>query len=110
MNWNKLETIEGLNEIVSKSFNAPIVLFKHSTRCSISSMALSRMSSGIEHVDFYLLDIIAHRNISNEVTERFEVMHQSPQVFIIHQGKCIFNTSHLGISSAVIEKNLAFVE
>ena len=110
MNWNRLETIEALDELIIKSYNAPIVLFKHSTRCSISSMALNRMSSGIEDMDFSLLDIIAYRDISNEVATRFNLIHQSPQVLIIHQGKCIFNTSHLGISSSVVEKQLAFVK
>lgn len=110
MNWNRLETIEGLNDIISKSFNAPQVLFKHSTRCSISSMALSRISIGIKEIDFYLLDIIAYRNISSEVSERFNIIHQSPQVFIIHQGKCTYNTSHLGISSSDLEKQIAHIK
>ena len=109
MNWNRLDTIEALDELIKKSFNAPIVLFKHSTRCSISSMALNRMSSGIEDLDFNLLDIIAYRDISNEVATRFNINHQSPQVLIIHQGKCIFNTSHLGISSSVVKKQLALL-
>ncbi len=110
MNWNKLDTIEALNEIISKSFNAPLVIFKHSARCSISSMALSRMASGIENTDFYLIDIIAHRNISNKVSERFNIIHHSPQVFIIHRGKCIYTTSHLGISSSDLEKQIALIE
>lgn len=73
-------------------------------------MALSRMASGIEHTDFYLIDIIAHRDISNEVSQRFNIIHQSPQVFIIHKGKCIYDTSHLGISSSDLEKQIALIE
>lgn len=110
MNWNKLDTIEAIDEIISKSFTAPIILFKHSTRCSISAMALGRMSSGIREINFYLLDIIAHRNVSDEVAERFNIVHQSPQVLIIHQGNCIYNTSHFGISSSDLEMQIANLE
>ena len=110
MNWNKLDTIEAIDEIISKSFTAPIILFKHSTRCSISAVAMGRMSSEIKGVNFYLLDIIAHRNVSDEVAERFNIVHQSPQAFIIHQGNCIYNTSHLAISSSDLEKQIAHLE
>ena len=110
MNWNRLESKEGLDDIVIKSTNSPIVIFKHSTRCSISSIALNRLSSAKENNNYNLLDIIAYREISNEVASRFNVIHQSPQVLIIYHGKCIFNTSHLGISSSAVEKQLALVK
>ncbi len=110
MKWNKLETLDTLDDIIGKSCTVPIVIFKHSTRCSISSMALNRMSQGIEHTPYYLIDIIAHRNISNEVSERFNIIHQSPQVLIIHQGKCIYEASHLEISSSELEKQISNIK
>lgn len=107
MNWNKLDSFETLSEIIRKSFHSPIVLFKHSTRCSISSLALNRMSSRLKNdIEIYILDIIEHRDMSNKVAQQLNVIHQSPQLIIIHQGKCIYNASHYEISASVLEKKL----
>lgn len=100
MDWNHLSSIEQLETIANKSFNTPQVLFKHSTRCSISSMALNRLESSIppSDVDFYLLDLLQHRNISAAIAEKFKVHHESPQVLVIINGECTYDESHMGIS------------
>ncbi len=99
MNWIPLKTIEELDLIQQKSFTNPQVIFKHSTRCSISSMALSRLEreEAPLNIDFYFLDLIALRNISNAVSEKFQVPHQSPQILVIKNGRCIFDESHNSI-------------
>lgn len=99
MNWIPLKTIEELDLIQQKSFTNPQVIFKHSTRCSISSMALSRLDreEAPLNIDFYFLDLIAFRNISNAVSEKFQVPHQSPQILVIKNGRCIFDESHNSI-------------
>jgi len=100
MNWIQLTDEEQLNEIVTKSENKPQVIFKHSTRCSISAVALQRLQKAKQPdgIDFYFLDLLAHRPLSNKVAEFFRVHHESPQVLVIKNGKCIFDESHLGIS------------
>ncbi len=100
MNWISLNKPEQLEAIKEHSKTKPQLIFKHSTRCNISAMALSRMerSTAPENVDFYLLDLIAHRNISNSIAEDFQVYHQSPQILLIVNGECIFDESHTGIS------------
>ena len=99
MNWIPLKTIEELDLIQQKSFTNPQVIFKHSTRCSISSMALGRLEREESplNIDFYFLDLIAFRNISNAVSEKFQVPHQSPQILVIKNGRCIFDESHNSI-------------
>ena len=99
MNWIPLKTIEELDLIQQKSFTNPQVIFKHSTRCSISSMALGRLEREESplNIDFYFLDLIAFRNISNAVSEKFQVPHQSPQILVIKNGICIFDESHNSI-------------
>ena len=99
MNWTPLKSEEQINEIKFKSGKNPQVIFKHSTRCSISSMAKNRLDKNDkpEGVDFYYLDIINYRPISNKIAEEFNVNHQSPQVLIINGGKCVYNESHSGI-------------
>lgn len=99
MNWTPLKSEEQIKELKLKSNKNPQVIFKHSTRCSISSMAKNRLDKNDrpEGVDFYYLDIINYRPISNKIAEEFNVNHQSPQVLIINGGKCVYNESHSGI-------------
>lgn len=107
MNWIPLQNEEQLKEIILNSNNKPQVIFKHSTRCSISSMAKNRLDKKDqpEGIDFYYLDLIKHRKISNKIADDFQVMHQSPQVLIINQGKCVYDESHSGITMDDIEAN-----
>lgn len=99
MNWIDLSFPGQLEEIRQKSFNQPVVIFKHSTRCSISTVAKSRLEkAGIPaEVEFYYLDLLKFRSISNQVAEEFKVYHESPQVLLIKNGDCIYDESHMGI-------------
>ena len=99
MNWIPLRTSEELDVIQEKSFTTPQVIFKHSTRCSISSMALHRLEKedAPANIDFNFLDLIAFRGISNTISEKFNIPHQSPQVLLIKNGKCVFDESHSSI-------------
>ena len=100
MNWIPLTTPEQLEEIRIKSKEKTQAIFKHSTRCSISSMALSRLerSESVAGIDFYYLDLIAYRNISAKIAEIFEVEHESPQILLVRNGECIYDESHYGIT------------
>jgi bacillithiol system protein YtxJ len=100
MNWIPLTSIEQLDVIKAKSTLNPQVIFKHSTRCSISSMALNRLEreKAPEHADFYFLDLIQHRQLSNAVAEVFDVHHESPQILLIKNNTCVYDESHQGIN------------
>lgn len=99
MNWHPIKTIEQLEQIKSASYNTPQVIFKHSTTCSISRMALDRFerAEAPENVDFHYLDLLNFRAISNEIATFFQVHHESPQVILIKGGECIYDESHYGI-------------
>ena len=99
MEWIHLTDEEQLNNIIEKSQEKAQVIFKHSNRCSISSVALQRLQKANQPggIDFYFLDLIKFRSVSNKIAEIFKVTHESPQVLLIKDGKCIFNESHLGI-------------
>ena len=104
MNWIALTTEEQLNDIATKSFVTPQVIFKHSTTCSISSMALNRLERAEtpSNVDFYYLDLLKLRSISMAIADKFDVHHESPQVIVLKNGVCIYDESHYGISMADI--------
>ena len=109
MNWINLNDEGLLNEIKVKSAEKPQLIFKHSTRCSISSMAKNRLDRAKqpEGIDFYYLDLIANRNLSNKVAEVFDVEHESPQVLLIKNGACVYDESHTGISIDEIAEQAA---
>ncbi|WP_143310142.1 bacillithiol system redox-active protein YtxJ [Chitinophaga vietnamensis] len=99
MNWITLTNEEQLQEINTASGHQPVVIFKHSTRCSISSMAKSRLERAVEPegLTFYYLDLINYRHISNKISEIYHIPHESPQVLVIRNGQCIYDESHNGI-------------
>lgn len=108
MEWISLTNELQIDEIKKLSDKKPQVIFKHSTRCSTSSMAKNRLerSAAPEGVDFYYLDLIAYRNISQKIADDFHVYHESPQVLLIKNGECIFDESHMGISMDEIAQQL----
>jgi bacillithiol system protein YtxJ len=102
INWNELTDLGQLNEIIAVSNKKPVAIFKHSTRCSVSRMALKQFENEFNSSDKvtpYFLDLIAHRDISNEIANRFGVTHQSPQLILIKEGKAIYNVSHSDIDA-----------
>ncbi|MFT6055130.1 MAG: bacillithiol system protein YtxJ [Roseivirga sp.] len=106
--WVSLTDINQLNELVEESKTQTVFIYKHSTRCSISSMAMNRLqrewTEEGNKVKAYYLDLIQYRNISNAIAEKFGVYHESPQVIVIKNGEVVHNDSHMGISFEGIVK------
>ena len=111
MNWIPLLNEQQLEEIKTNSASRPQVIFKHSSRCSVSSMARNRLDKNTfpEGIDFYFLDILNHRNISNKIASDFQVYHESPQVLLISKGSCVYDESHSGIHMDEITANAEMV-
>jgi bacillithiol system protein YtxJ len=109
INWIPLTNLGQLNEIMTVSETKPVLIFKHSTRCSVSRMALKQFENEydlVDTVDAYFLDLLEYRNISNEITQRFQVEHQSPQLILIKDGKAIYNVSHSAIDAVQLKGKL----
>lgn len=103
MNWTSLTSIENLKDLNEASNQKMVLLFKHSRTCSISAAALGRLERSWEEenskkLDLFFLDLITHRDISNQIAQDYGVMHESPQVLLIKDGKAVYNESHFGIS------------
>ncbi len=109
MNWIPLTTEEELNAISEKSSGKPQVILKHSTSCSTSKMVLSRLerADAPGGIDFYYLDLLRYRSVSNAVAEKFNVHHESPQVLVIKNGNCVFDESHHAIMMDEIAEQAA---
>lgn len=108
MNWIPLCSIEDLEQVIHLSQEKPQVIFKHSTRCNISSVAKNRLERAgtTGELQFHYLDLISYRPLSNSVAERFAVEHESPQILVIKNGKCVYNESHMGIDMDEIKDQL----
>ena len=109
--WHKIESENDLNAAIENSNTKNVVIFKHSTRCIISKTVLKNFeneaeNSNTENIDFYYLDLLNYRNISNEIAEQFNITHQSPQVILIKNEEVIYNASHDGISLETIKQHL----
>jgi len=100
MNWKIITEENQIEEIREQSNERPQIIFKHSTRCSISSVAKSRLDKAPEPegMDFHYLDLIRYRAISNKISQDFDVHHESPTILLIKNGECIYDESHLSIS------------
>lgn len=99
MNWISLQDEQQLEEIKEKSKTRPQLIYKHSVRCGVSSVVKSRLEKAKlpPDVDYYYLDIIHFRSVSNKIADDFEVYHESPQVLMIRNGECVYEESHMGI-------------
>ena len=97
--WEELISIEGLDPLVKRSEQGPVVLFKHSVRCGLSAMVKDDLeaSEGIPAIPWYHLDLIQHRAVSDEIAERFGVQHESPQLLLIEHGRCTGHWSHRAV-------------
>ena len=109
MNWTPLESLEQLHAI--KQSAGYSILFKHSTRCSTSLMAKKKFEfewdALPEETSVYFLDLIKNRQISNTIAELFDVHHESPQLLLIKDGECIYETSHSEISAEEAAEQMA---
>ncbi|MFN5317545.1 MAG: bacillithiol system redox-active protein YtxJ [Bacteroidia bacterium] len=101
--WKPLCTVSDLETAVYQSFDSEhryVFIFKHSTRCSISRMALDRLERSLKaNEPAYFLDLLNYRELSNLISERFSVQHESPQVLIIKNGECTLHASHNAITA-----------
>ena len=103
MNWKAINQISDLDNIVELSKVKPVLIFKHSTTCSISNTALNRLErkwsdEKAGDLEPHYLDLLNFRPISAEIASKFAVQHESPQALIIKDGKCVYHASHFDIT------------
>ncbi len=111
LHWLPLNSTDQVETLKNRSHEVPCLIFKHSTRCEISAIAKYRLEDDWATIattfEPYYLDLIAYRPVSQYVADTFEVYHESPQVLLIVNGECVFDTSHLDISAETLSEALA---
>ncbi len=108
LNWTDIVSIQTIESAVEKSFSQPVIIYKHSTRCGLSSVVKSRLERSWSKeplpVECYFLSLIQYRKLSDYLSDRFQVIHESPQILIIVGGVCIFHDSHMGVNHSAIKE------
>ena len=110
-NWKYITSTEDISRLEEISKQKPVIIFKNSTRCSISHASLSDFerdlqSSDAFNAELYMLDVVAYRPVSLKIAEHFAINHQSPQLLLIVDGKCIYHNSHFGISLRDVKQKI----
>ena len=110
MNWTQLNSIDQLEQISDQSFEIPVVIFKHSTSCGLSSMVLRKLEESItdghkQDYQFYFVDLHSYREVSNAVAEKWAVEHESPQMLLIKSNELVLSESHFSIEAELLDSN-----
>ena len=110
LNWINLENLKQLDDINAQSFSIPVVIFKHSTSCSVSRMALKNFEREFDisnsTIVLYFLDLLSFRAISNQIALDYQVVHQSPQLILIKNAVSVYNVSHSDIDAQDLKNQI----
>ncbi len=108
MNWIEINSVEELivmDESSKKNPDASYIIFKHSTRCSVSRMAHRMMEREWQNASpVYLINVVENRAVSNDAASKYRIQHESPQVLLVKNGACIYDASHSAIEPAELNK------
>ncbi|WP_299220578.1 bacillithiol system redox-active protein YtxJ [uncultured Aquimarina sp.] len=106
--WQELKSLEQLNQITDASSTKTQAIFKHSTRCGISRMVIRNFENSFDitenQVDLYYLDLLNYRDVSSEISAKFQVYHESPQFIVIRNGVAVHHASHSAITPQVLHQ------
>lgn len=115
MNWSELTSVDQLKNISEESHQHPVIIFKHSTRCSISRASLDRLERNWKTEELptaktYFLDLLNYRDVSNAIAATFQVEHESPQLIVLKNGKPVYFKSHFDIDYTKLKDAMRAIE
>ena len=110
ISWKIVDSASSLDEAINESLHRDIIIFKHSTTCSISQMAKMRLEDtwDLHEIPAYYLDLKAYRSLSNAISEKLGVHHESPQLLLVRNKECIYDASHFDISVEEIKETISW--
>lgn len=106
-NYTEITSIDQWKKVLEQSSEKPVVVFKHSTTCPVSAHAYEEFSDFDKPMDRYLVKVIEHRPVSNEISLDLGIQHESPQAFVISNGNAMWNASHWKITKKELDKATA---
>jgi bacillithiol system protein YtxJ len=105
----QITALQELDHIWEYAKEKEVLLFKHSTTCPISANAYEQVQQAsntpeMDEIKIVMVHVIEDRPISNEIANRLQIAHESPQIFFIRQGQVIWYASHWNITKEAILK------
>jgi bacillithiol system protein YtxJ len=101
------QRIEDLDRLLAQTSERPLLLFKHSVTCGTSAEALDEL---IDHLNedkldarYAIVTVQSHRELSNAVSARLGVRHETPQALLIRDGRVIWSASHFRVTAAAVQ-------
>ncbi len=111
ISWKNIRTEQDLEAIIANSSDKPVVLYKHSTRCAVSYFALNNLESmeaeDAEKADFYMVDVISRRPLSQFIAAQLDIEHQSPQVIVLKNGEPVWSGSHNQVKAGTVLQHIS---
>lgn len=101
-NFIQINGTADFEQLLARSMDAPVILFKHSSTCPISSAAYQQMSRVAG--DISLVVVQRARDVSKEIEERTGIRHQSPQTIVLRNGQAVWSASHFNITADAVEQ------
>jgi len=111
----QLQHIEQLDRLLSESHTRPLLLFKHSFSCGVSAEALDELidhlnadivAAGVPDPRYAIVTVQTHRDVSNAVSSKLGVRHETPQALLIRDGRVIWSASHFRVTAEAMKKAL----
>lgn len=110
---NELDSLDALDAALAASATRLIVLFKHSRTCGTSAQAYDEVTTLLDDeglaADVYVVTIQSSRGVSNAIESRFQIRHESPQVFVVHDGRVAWHASHFRVTATAIARAVASI-
>ena len=111
----QLQHIEQLDRLLSESHTRPLLLFKHSFSCGVSAEALDELidhlnadmvAAGVPDPRYAIVTVQTHRDVSNAVSTKLGIRHETPQALLIRDGRVIWSASHFRVTAEAMKKAL----
>jgi bacillithiol system protein YtxJ len=107
-----LRGIDELEQTLNDSHVQPVLLFKHSYTCGISAEALDELRAHLEErrvapdraVQYAMVTVQTHREVSNAISARLGVRHETPQAILVSGGRAIWSASHFRVNAMELSK------
>jgi bacillithiol system protein YtxJ len=112
-----LKEIAELENTLADSHTRPVLLFKHSYTCGVSAEALDELRAHLENpgeapskqtppVQYAIVTVQTHREVSNAISARLGVRHETPQAILVRNGRVVWSASHFRVNATEIQRAL----
>lgn len=106
-----LRHLTELDQLLDDSAHRPVLLFKHSYSCGTSAEALDELMAHLDarrrqDTEYAVVTVQTHREISNAVSARLGIRHETPQALLIRDRRVLWSASHFRVTADAVAQAL----